>query len=411
MVIKENINLSKINNNKFKTNLISIYFTKKLERENATKIALLPLVLKRGTNNLNSQEEINKRLEELYGANFDYGVETNGDNHILKFNIEILNNKYLKEDILKDGIDLLFDIVFNPYIIEGKFSKEYVLQEKENLKDIINARSDDKRAYSSFRCVEETFKKRPYSVSRIGYVEDLNEINENNLYDFYKWVIENARIDIYTSGENVNEEYIINNNHIKLLEERKDNFYKEALVEEFDDKVNIVEDHMEVKQGNLAMGVLAKEDKNIKEGLEVLNAVLGVGSNSKLFQNVREKESLAYTAGSMFQKQKSFILIKAGIEIANYDRAVKIIKKQLELLKEGEITEEEISAAKEILTSSLLGIKDEQEVELFYKFRNDINGNNETIEKRIENINNIRKEDLEKLAQSLRIKTIYFLRD
>ena len=411
MKLKENINLIKIENFKFKTNLISIYFTKKLERENATKFALLPLVLKRGTNNLNSQEEINKELEELYGASFDYGVETSGDNHILKFNLEILNDKFVKDGILKKGIDLLFDIVFNPYIIEGNFNKEYVEQEKENLKDIINARSDDKRAYSSFRCVEETFKGRPYAVSRIGYIEDIKNINEKNLYEFYKKIIKDARIDIYVSGENINIEEIKNNKYIFNLEDRKDNYYKEKVREEFDENINIIEDHMEIKQGNLAIGVLAKRDENVKEGLEVLNAILGVGSNSKLFQNVREKASLAYTAGSMLQKQKDFILIKAGIEIKNYDKAVDIIKDQLEMLKKGEITKEEIDAAKEILTGSLLGIKDEQEVEVFFNFRNDINNIKESVEEKIENIKKVEIKDVANLAKDLRIKTIYFLRD
>ena len=117
--IKKGIKLHIVETNKFKTNLITVTLSMPLTRENVTFNSVIPAVLKRGTNNLKTQEEISKKLEEMYGAEFDCGIEKIGDNHILKFYIETLNDKFIPQkdgkNLAKEGLDLLFDIIFNPY--------------------------------------------------------------------------------------------------------------------------------------------------------------------------------------------------------------------------------------------------------------------------------------------------------
>ena len=85
ITLKEGIYFHKIQTNKFKTSLFAIFLTVPITRENVTKNALTTTVLRRGTNKMPTQEEISKKLEEMYGAAFDCGIEKTGDNHILKF--------------------------------------------------------------------------------------------------------------------------------------------------------------------------------------------------------------------------------------------------------------------------------------------------------------------------------------
>ena len=144
MQIKDGIKFHKINTNKFKTNLLAIYLTTKLNRENITKNALILAILRRGTNNLKTQEDINIKLEELYGAEFNCGIDKLGDDSVFKFYIESLNDNftYKKEKVLKESLNTLFDVIFNPLVENGKFNETYFNGEKENLRQIIRSRKD-----------------------------------------------------------------------------------------------------------------------------------------------------------------------------------------------------------------------------------------------------------------------------
>ena len=124
--LKEGINLHIINTNKFKTNLLAVFLTTPLNRENVTKNALIPMILRRGSSKLTNLEEISNKLDEMYGADFNCGVDKTGDNHVLKFYMESINNKFLpeRENILEESMKALLDIVFNPLIENSNLKKE-----------------------------------------------------------------------------------------------------------------------------------------------------------------------------------------------------------------------------------------------------------------------------------------------
>ncbi len=412
--IKEGITLHVIDTNKFKTNMMAIFLTKKLTREGVTKEALIPAVLRLGTNNIKTQKEINKKLEELYGANFNCGIEKRGDNHILKFYMESICDEYSleNEDVLNKSISLLIDLVFNPLQENERFSDKYVEGEKENLRRIIEARIDNKANYAFTRCIEEMYKNQEYGLYEYGYVEDLENINSTNLYEYYKKIIDESKIDIFISGKIEDakkiENIITNNKEISKLKDRKPEYVQDSKLELNGNETKEVKDKMDVAQGKIVIGI--NINNNVpEEYINVYNAILGGGSNSKLFQNVREKASLAYTAGSRYLKTKNDILIRCGIEISNYDKAIKIIKEQLEDLKNGNFTEEDIQNAKELLIASISKIEDEQASEISYTLAQEISGDTKDINEIIENINRVNKENVIEVANNLRIDTIYFL--
>ena len=157
--IKQGINLHLVNTKNFKTNLYACFIATPLKRETVTLNALLTAVLRRGTNTMKSQEIISKKLEEMYGASFDCGVEKTGDNYIIKFYLEAINEEFLpqKEELQAKCLDILFDIIFNPLIENGGFKSEYIDGEKRNVKQIIESKIDNKARYSLDRCIEEMF--------------------------------------------------------------------------------------------------------------------------------------------------------------------------------------------------------------------------------------------------------------
>ena len=176
--------------------------TTELTKENATKNALISLILRRGTANIPTQDEISKKLENMYGANFDCGIDKIGDNQIIKFYLESLSDEYLpeKDSNLKESIRMLLDIVCNPITEENKFKTEYFDAEKEKLKQIIEAKKDNKGMYAFNRCIEEMYKNKPYATYKFGELEELEKITNEELYKYYKELIQECKFDIYISG-------------------------------------------------------------------------------------------------------------------------------------------------------------------------------------------------------------------
>ena len=414
--IKKGIDLHLIETNKFKTNLLAVFLTTPLQKETVTKNALIPAVLRRGSQNMKTQDEISIALEEMYGASFDCGIDKIGDDQILKFYLETINNEFLpeQEDNLKKAIDILLEVVFSPLLENNHFNNEYVEGEKNNLKQVIEGRKDSKALYALERCVEEMYKNNPYSLYKYGNTEDLKNINADNLYEQYKALINNCKIDIFISGdikENVKED-VFNNENIEKLNAReakyiinnKENRKKEEKQEQE------VSDSMDVNQGKLIIGLdVLQENDNDKYTALVYNAILGGTPTSKMFQNVREKNSLAYTASSSFIRQKANIFIKCGIDIPNYKKALEIIKEQLEDMKKGEFTAANIDEAKNNIISTIKFIPDEQDTELMYYFSQELSGYEMSYENYINKVNEIKKEDIIELAKRIQINTIYFL--
>ena len=415
--IKEGIKLHLIKNERFKTNLIAVFLTMPLERENITKNAMIPMILRRGSKNMPTQEDISKNLEEMYGAIFDCGIEKKGENHILKFYLESINDEFLPESqgkILKESIDKLLEIVFNPLVENEEFNKQYIEQEKINLKQIIEGRADNKSRYALDRCVEEMYKDTNYSLYKYGYVEDLENINASNLYISYKKIIEQCNIDIYVSGI-VDEEiikYIEENNNLKNINNRKSIIKKYEIEKEKPIKEKTIFENLDVNQGKLIMGLkvpMQTEDKQYDT--IIYNSILGGSANSKLFQNVREKASLAYTANSSYIRMKNTICINCGIEFANYEKAVEIIKTQLEEMKNGNFSEEDVENAKRGYISAIKSIEDEQDTEIMYYFGQEFTNIKLDIKGYEDRISKVKKEDIIEIAKIVKIDTIYFLQD
>ena len=325
------INLYRIKTDKFKTNTIQVFFHDELCRERATKNALLPAVMRRGCGMLPTFKDIALYLEELYGASFDCGVVKKGERQIIHFYIDHISDKYTdgEKELFEKCFNLLFEIITNPVIEEGEqalcsptktaslnnsaldkaqcaFKKEYVEQEKVNLKNLIESRINDKVQYAVERCFEEMCSGEPFSIYEYGNVEDLDGINERNLFEHYISVIETSPIDIFVTGEIEDDRVLkaferFNELNRKSVKKINSSFSKVEV-----DKVKDVEEKLEVNQGKLCLGFRTNipPDDNRYYALVVYNSLLGGGGfmNSKLFKNVRERESLAYYIFSRVEK-------------------------------------------------------------------------------------------------------------
>ena len=416
--LKEGIKLHLIKNDIFKTNLISIIITTPLKKESVTKNALIPFLLKRGSANFPTHEQISLRLEELYGTSLNCGVDKVGDNQIIKFVAECIDNNYTlnKEDLVKDVIDLLVDVTFNPYMENKKFKETAIETEKAHLKDIIEGKINNKDEYSYNRCLENMYEFNGYGLYRFGYLEDLERISLDEISEYYFKLINSAKIDIYISG-NIDESHITKivkeNEILKKLEERKPEYIVADPSTENAKKVDSpkeIQEKMDIKQGKLVVGYnIFDKQENFRNIGIIFNTILGDSANSMLFQNVREKAGLAYTARSGFIKPKKLIMIRAGIEIQNYEKALEIIKEQIENIKNGKFSDKDIENAKIYIVSGIKNIEVEQDTEMVFYMGQELSGSHFSIEEYINSINSVTKEEIVEFAKSLQMNTIYFL--
>ncbi len=414
--IYEGINLHIINTDRFKSDFIAAFVFTDLSKENVTKNALIPAVLRRGCEGYPTMKDISIFLEENYGSVFDASSDKIGDKQVLQFYITSLNNNYTfdGEDLLSKNTEMLCNIMLKPKLNNDSFDELYVKQEKETLRELIRSKINNKGSYANIRCIEEMCKNEPYGLYKFGYEEDLENITATELYKQYKKILSTSEIHFYISG-NVDSERIENilKAHFKNLDRKFDasKVYDNFEIKECEEK--IVKEHQEVTQGKLVLGFRIK-DHNVLENMYkfmLYSAILGGTPSSKLFQNVREKESLAYTIRSIYMKHKGIVLVSAGIEISNYEKALRLIKKEIEDIRVGNFTEEDIANAKSTLENAYLSYLDDQVAVINIYMGQRLLGNTQSIDEMINNMKSVTKADIMEMANKLELKMTYFLTD
>ncbi|WP_213951713.1 EF-P 5-aminopentanol modification-associated protein YfmF [Tepidanaerobacter syntrophicus] len=410
--LENNINIHIYPTSKFKTINFYLFVHQELKKEIATKTALLPFVLKRGSQNFPTQRSMNLFLENLYGTSTDSDILKRGEVHVLEFYMEIPNPKFIgEENLIEEGLKVFQDVVQNPLTENGSFKKEYVDQEKEILKRNIESLYNDKFNYVIERCIQEMCEGEPFSIYKYGSVEDLQTIDSNNLYSYYNECITTCPMDLFILGdidENkieklIKEMFFIQRKDIKKINTE----FSEKIVE----KPKYVEEKQDVNQGKLALGFRTntKYGNSDYYALAVYNSILGGGPYSKLFQNVREKESLAYYAFSKLEKNKGLMLISSGIEFSKKDKALDIIGKQVEDMEKGNISAYEFDSAVKSLVNAFKEAADSPSAIIQSRLDGIINGVDETTDEIVDKLQKVTKNDVVNVAQKIKLDTIFFL--
>ena len=406
------INLTLIPEEKFKSNLVSIYIQRILDRDEVTMNALLPSIIKSGSEKYPSAREMSYHQDDLYGVSIGADSSKRGESQVITFKIISTDEEYLDEQIFKKVVKYLDEVVNHPLVIDGGFKEEYVAIEKENLKNRIESIINDKGRYAVERAREEMFKNEKYGISDLGYLEDIDKITAKGLYEHYVNIMKTSPIDIVVEG-NFDEDEIV-----EIISNGFD-FHRENIIEipradfiKKVDEIKVIKEEMDITQGKLVMGYRCNVDYKDEfkyYSLFVGSNVLGGGPHSKLFVNVREKESLCYYIYSSLEKYKTSIFISSGIESENYDKTVELIGEQLKSLKEGKISDEELLNSKSAIISSLKTIKDSLGGSSDFYFSQSMGGTNTTVEKIIEMIEKVTVSDIVEAFKNIELDTIYFL--
>jgi len=407
------IDIYRINTEKFKTSSINFFFIDNLSRETATKNALLPAVMRRGSTKHPTFKDISMELENLYGASFDCGVTKKGEAHVIQFYIEFLSQRYIPDgtDSFSAAFDMIFNIITEPNFTDGRFNESYLAQEKDNLRKRIESRVNDKMTYSMEKCLEEMCREEPYGIYDYGMVEDIEPISSEELTMHHRTMLETYPLQVYLAGDidDAQVETVIK--RLSQLKRRQVNKIHAGFLEKSVDRVKELTERMNVTQGKLCLGFRTNiaADNSFYPSLMVLNGILGGGVHSKLFQNVREKASLCYYVFSRLEKFKGLMVVSGGIDFKNRDKALDIILKQVEDIKNGVISQEELTATVKNMETSLKSLRDSQINIVDYYLSHTISGTSDTFEELIEKLKAVAVDDIVKAASKIYLDTIYFL--
>ena len=413
--IADGINLNIIQSNKFKTNLLKINFTLPLCERTAPLASLLPAVLRRGCNRYPTMLELNRYLEYLYSTGLGGNIAKFGENQAITFNASFLRNEFIPDgtDLLSLVCDLMADYIFHPYLVDGKFCDEYVESEKKNLVDRIEAEINNKRAYADKRLFEIMCEGEPFAINPLGTKQSVEELTSQALTDFYYGDFANAPVEIFFVGV-CDEAEFRKKIHEKFAPyKRSSSEYAKNTVKETAARLKRVTEEMPVNQGKLSMGFRtgACTAKKNNEPFQVFNEIFGASPTSKLFENVREKLSLCYYCSSRFVATKGIMYISSGVKVGDETAAEEEILRQLDSMKNGEFSENDISVAKLSLENNYNSFNDDADRLSSWYLARIISGDEiTTIDKVIEKINRVTKEDIIAISTTVIPDTVYFLK-
>lgn len=406
--------LNMVRTDRFKTGCVSINFLQPLSAQTASLYALLPSVLLRGCKQYPDMRSISHRLDDLYGSTVGTLVRKKGETHVFGLYADFLEDCYADDEpIFAQMMALLRGLLFEPCIEKDGFVEEYVAGERQNLLNTIAARINDKRSYAVSRLLKHMCAGEAYSVTKLGEKEPLETVDGGSLFALWQKVLQTSPIELFYLGQQPEEAVLEQmRKFVSCLPGRTALSAPSTQVLMPDRPVQTVEEALDVTQGKLSIGfrtpITALDSRY--PAMMVLNAVYGAGMTSKLFVKIREEQSLCYYASSSIDKYKGIMAVSSGIEFDKYDVAKNGILEQLELCKNGEITEEELSSAKNYLISALRTNHDSPGQMDEFVIGQAVGHCDHSVEDMIRMLESVTVEQVVEAAGTVVLDTVYFLK-
>lgn len=361
MELRSGVHLYACRDTRFKQGALSIQFVRPMKKEEAACNALLPAVLLRGTEEYPDLRSITLRLDDLYGASVSTLVRRVGDYQTTGLYCSFMEDKFALDgdEILKPMLEFVFALLLDPVMENGGFSESFVESEKKNLISTIEAEKNDKRVYAASQLLKNMCRGDSFGLPRLGEKEDVEKISARSLYAHYRTVLEESPVQIFYVGSADKETVAILLTKQFEKIKRTPQFLPPQTAFSGGEESHVTK-VMDVAQAKLCMGFVTPITNRSEDfaAMQVMNTVFGGGMTSKLFMNVREKLSLCYSVGSFYYGTKGVMTVSAGIDDDKEQTARDEILAQLDACRKGNITPEELAAAKEAVLSSLRTVHD-----------------------------------------------------
>ncbi|EGP5399345.1 MAG: insulinase family protein [Enterococcus faecium] len=411
--LAEGVNLHVLPTKQYKTIRIFIRFTVRLQQEVITKRSLLSSMLETNSLNYPDQTKLSAKLAELYGASFGLSVRKKGNLHWLNVGISFVNGEYVNDpNLFSQAVDFLKEVLFYPNIKNQQFDQLTFDLEKNNLRLYLESLKEDKQTFASYALQELYFENSPeQKIPSLGVVEELDKINARSLAAYYQEMMANDQIDIFVVGDvdpDKAAEAVA-----QLPFEPRETAHPELFYTQ--PQVNIVKER-QVREPivqaklNLAYQTNVYYDEPERFALMVFNGLFGGFPHSKLFMNVREKESLAYYASSSVDTFRGFMSVQTGIDEKNRNQVLRLIHEQLESLRNGEITDLELAQTKAMLRNQYLLSLDSPQAAIEASFLDSwLPETKLSDEEWLKRMESVTIKEIQQVAEQIELQAIFFL--
>ena len=398
---------------RFKQGCLSFQFLRQMKESEAHLNALLPSVMLRGTVPHPDLRAITRHLDDLYGASIGPLVRRLGDWQTTGFYLSFLDDRFaMAGDRVAAGMTaFLEETLTQPLLREEGFLPEILESEKKNLIATIESELNNKGAYAMGKLLKTMCREDSFGIPRLGTAEKVAEIQPKELYDHYLRIRRESPVEIFYVGSmDAGEISDLLRPMIEKWERDPISLPAQTAFAAGEESHNV--ETMEISQGKLCLGFSTPITS--REGdyaaMMVLCTVFGSGMTSKLFMNVREKLSLCYHIGASYYGTKGILTVSAGIDFDKEQLTRQETLRQLEACRNGEITPEELNAAKESICSGIRATHDSPGAIEAYYSTTLLTGSRRSAGEYLAQIRQVTLEDVVAAARSLTLRGSYFLR-
>jgi predicted Zn-dependent peptidase len=404
-------NLHLIKTDRFKTTTVEVVFRRKIKKDEITIRNFLTDILLHSTKEYPTNRLLAIKSEELYDLSLSAKNNRLGNNIVSSFKMSMLDEKYSEKGMLEESFKLLNEILFNPNVTDNQFDDISFNIIKNGIEADIKSIKDDLTKYGLIRMLEEVDSSEPYSYRNYGYIEDLEKLTKENLYEYYKTMIKSDNVDIFVAG-NINETEIkklvaqyIPINTIKKVD---NNLYIKHKKTRLRSKKKIEKEKINQSKLSIAYKFNNLTEFERKYVITLYSLILGGIPDSKLFNVVREANSLAYYIRSSSMSVDNLLYIYSGIDKNNFEKATKLIKKQVLEMKNGKFSDEDIDKAKQTVVSAIRGVIDSPSKIIEAYFLSEVI-DSDYLDDKEKQVLLVKKEDIMNVAKKLYIDTVYLL--
>ncbi len=410
--LTEGVHVHFVKSDKFKTILTGLYIKRPLLPVEASYNALLTRIIDNATRELPSIAAVQNELEYQYGSVIVADAHKYGERQTIQLKMSFPNEKYINEENFYEGpVKIMSDMLFDPLIENGGFKQSYFDLAKATLISDIEERKDDYMNWAIGRCIENMSADDYYSIHEYGTIEWVESITPKSLYEHLQLLLAEAEIDIIINGDISEERFMplverfFPFKRETYSEIQRENIYKEIK------EVAYVNEYLPITQSRLVMGYrmnIPFESEAFLPAFVAVN-VFGGGGGSKIFTRIREEESLSYAVFAKADKYKSIMLLYAGLDAANYKRVMEIVAEELVKLQTEEVSDADLDAVKEMIVAGYLSISDYQNSFINYYYGQVMIGREYNIERIINQVKEVTKEQVMKAAQKFVLDTVVMI--
>lgn len=409
----DGVHFSSVTDSKFKHNRITANMVMPLDRQTVSHNAVVPFLLRKGSRECPDFTKLNRRLCELYGASLSCDVSKFGGYQVLELSIYGIDDRFALngESMIGACTKLLTQVLLDPKMDDQLFSQQDVQLEKQQILDTIESLINDKRSYAMTRCKSIMCEGETLAIEKYGSIEDAKKITAKSASDAYRNLMKTAQVELIFVGcgdPKISSDIFANAfSHIN----RQPIAIHPVTTRDHADRVKEITDKMNVAQSKLVMGFRTGKITSRREfgAMRMMVALFGGTPNSRLFVYVREKLSLCYYCAARFDRLTGLMYVDSGVEKANKQQAHDEILRQLDIMRDGKFSDDEIAAARLMMQNSLKAAEDSLGVIEEWYLTQIMSGESYSPADESKLLDEVTRDDIIAAAQKVTLDTVYFL--